>query len=67
MEYERRGYRQSFGWGFLNKNAIEEAGGVYREQGPNEWCWEMDRRDDPPVVDKARTGAAGNYTEMGLE
>jgi hypothetical protein len=27
----------------------------------------MDRRYDPRVVDKARTGAAGNYTEMGLE
>jgi WD40 repeat protein len=67
MEYERRGYGQSFGWGFLDKNAIEEEGGAYREQGPNEWCWEMDRMDDPRVVDKARTGAAGNYTEMGLE
>jgi hypothetical protein len=67
MEYKRRGHRQSFGWEFLNKDAIEEAGEVYRKHGPNEWCWEMDRRYDPRVVDKARTGAAGNYTEMGLE
>ena len=56
MEYERRGYRQSFGWEFLNKDAIEEAGGLYGEQGPNEWCWEMDRRYDQRVVDKARMG-----------
>ena len=66
MEYERRGWGQKFGKGFLAKKATEEAGGVFREQGPNEWCWEDDRLDDPRVVDTVRSGAAGNYSLMGL-
>lgn len=67
MEYERRGYGQEFGMGFMQKETIEAAGGVYREQGANEWVWEMDREDDPRVVDRKRTGPAGNWTENELD
>ena len=67
MEYERRGYGQKFGMGFLNKRAIEEAGGVYREQGANEWVWEREREEDQRVVDPTRTGPAGNWEANGLD
>jgi WD40 repeat protein len=67
MEYERRGYSQSFGLGFLQQPAVEAAGGVYREQGANEWVWERDRMDDPRVVDPLRTGPAGHWVERGLD
>jgi hypothetical protein len=51
----------------LDKNAIEEAAGEYREHEPNEWCWEIDKKYDPRVVGKARTGTARDCTEMSLE
>jgi len=33
------------GWWFLNKRAIEGAGGMYREQAANEWVWERERSE----------------------
>jgi WD40 repeat protein len=66
MEYERRGYGQDYGFGFLEKKGIEAAGGLYREQGPNEWVWERERGDDPRVVDPTKTGPLGNWAVNGV-
>jgi WD40 repeat protein len=67
MEYERRGYGQDFGLGFLQRAAVEASGGVFREQGANEWVWERERGRDPRVVDPMRSGPAGNWEEAGLD
>jgi len=61
MEYERRGWGQIRGLGFLEQRAVEDAGDFYQEMDPEEWIADEDRYKDVRVADPGRSGRAGNW------